>query len=412
METEPLSLTMAGELAQAVRSAAEREGLRPSEWVVRTISARLTHDDQGDREPPPNTGRADPWEDVTDPSGTFTVTLPRGWQHDLAVVPAGSSAVSVFSATSPDQSTTMSSGDPEVTAFAEPGPMAVFAGAPIRPATPADQFAAEYLQHRYGQRESFVILGARPSPELIARAQERARQEGFPMQWVTAAQMTAQYIEAGRRVGVVALITTSGGQGIWMAEVAQVVSTDDPTLFVPDLLRAISSARLTPQGQQRIAAERNMRQAQHDANMRQIDMNTITMNQRHQQNMANLHNQATAHQQRMGQMQATWDAQNASWASRQAGVDASHAAYMGGIRQETPHGGPGGADQQRDFVNMIREERTVVDADGYDRQVEAGFDKYYHRQHDDSWIGLEQHQDIHDVPGINPDDYYETPFRS
>lgn len=54
----------------------------------------------------------------------------------------------------------------------------------------------------------------------------------------------------------------------------------------------------------------------------------------------------------------------------------------------------------------------MLDADGHARQVEAGSDKYHRRDYDETWICLQEHQDIRDVPGINPDDYYQTPIIS
>jgi hypothetical protein len=44
--------------------------------------------------------------------------------------------------------------------------------------------------------------------------------------------------------------------------------------------------------------------------------------------------------------------------------------------------------------------------------VASGYDRYYYRRHDETWIGLQEHQQLSDVPGVNPDDYEEVRIQS
>ncbi len=53
----------------------------------------------------------------------------------------------------------------------------------------------------------------------------------------------------------------------------------------------------------------------------------------------------------------------------------------------------------------MREETTVLDAQGYAHQVEAGADRYYHHEASNTWVGLQEHQDI--VEETGNDDFQE-----
>lgn len=408
MDEQRVSVTMGGELAAAIQEAAKAEGIRPSAWVVRTVSRSLS----GKTQDAPGARQQVDWEDVTDPSGLLTATLPRGWRHAIDIVHLRTGPLARMTTTSPDGATTIICGDPMASTFLEPGPMSMFSEVPTRPATPADAFAAWYLQQQHGGRPGFRLIGAEPSPAMQERSANRARQAGFPLQWLTAVEASAEFHCDSGPVRVLALVSTCGGPGMWIADVNQIITSGEPRDFADVAWQVLSRVRPTELGRQQAAAIRGNLQAQHAATMQQLDANSRAMTQQHQANMRNIQASGAAHQQRMADLHATQDAQLSGWMQQQAQADTSHAAYMGQVRQETPFGAAGGRDQHFDFLNAMREERTVVDADGYDRQVAAGPDKFYHRTHDDSFIGLEQHQDIHDVPGIDPDDYYETPIRS
>lgn len=413
---ERLSLSFGGELSRRIRSAADAAGQRPSEWVARVVSRALPAAEESSptaRATPPDAPAGElEWQEQVDPTGGFLAETPRGWRSELRFVqqPGGprGSVVTV----SPDGSTTLVNDDVEIGAFQAPGPMAGFLGLPVRPPAPADRFGAEWLQYRFGARPGFRLLDVRPLPELVARFQQAAAEAGMAVEWCGGVLARAEFRDGEGTVTVAAAVRTGGAQGIWTGGVGHVVSHGDAAAFVPALLRLMASVRPTPATAQRQQAEKAARDAQHRATMNQIQANTRDMTMRHQQNMAWIQQQGTMHQQRMADMQATFDSQNDSWRRQQAGLDAGHAATMSGIRSESSPFPAGGGDPQRDFINAMREERTVVDADGWEHQVEAGSDKYYRRDHDESWIGLQQHEDIRDVPGIDPDDYYETPIIS
>lgn len=68
-------------------------------------------------------------------------------------------------------------------------------------------------------------------------------------------------------------------------------------------------------------------------------------------------------------------------------------------------------DPHRRFLNMIAEERTVVDAEGQTHQIAAGYDRYFRRRSDGMWIGTHGDRDLRGVSGINPDDFEEMKIK-
>lgn len=419
----PLNFSLSGDLAEAVRRAAVAAGVSPAVWVGRVLRAELsppegTTDQPGpDPAASPDRWLADPrnWERVTDPSGSFTALLPRGWNHETRLVQGQSGPLSHVATSSPDDRVRFLAADTSLPSmFIVPGPFALpMPGAQLRPPTPAEQFAEAYVRERLGPQAR--VHAVRHSPGLLHTLQERIRTSGLALSWGTAAELVA---ESGSGSGALAaLVTCAGTEQAWFAQVST-VTAPDPALaeaLLPALARLVGEVDATPKEKQRQQQEQAMRNQQHRATMDRIQANTAMMTQQHQQNLANIQASGMAHQARMADLQASHDARFAGWQEQQASSDRARAGYLGALRQDSPALGssdPGGRDQHLDFLNMITEQRTVVDHHGHEHQVEAGHDRYYYREYDNSWIALDQHQDIHDVPGINPDDYREARIRS
>ncbi|MCW5953428.1 MAG: hypothetical protein KIT69_14335, partial [Propionibacteriaceae bacterium] len=356
---------------------------------------------------------ADPavWEPLVDPTDSLAVVLPRGWQNRVWMVPTPTMKYPMVTTTSPDGAVTLFSGDAEIPLYLDPSaaPMGPLPGTMLRPPTPATQFLAEWARYRHGSRPGFRVIATGEEPAIVEVAMKAAQRDGMQPSWLTGARLTVEWSEDGRLVRAVFLATTTGVSMGWFAGVQGVIGGDDPASFVPALLRMAASMESTPAEKQRMQQQRMMADAQHQATMASIQQNTAMMTARHQQNMTNIQASGQAFQAGMAQRREAFDAGVQSWRSQQAGADAAHAGFMGGLRTGAAQPGMGG-DPQQGFVNMIREETTVLDAQGHAHQVEAGSDRYYHHEYTDTWVGLQEHQDIVEVTGN--DDFQEGTIQS
>ncbi|MGA4669556.1 hypothetical protein ACPCG0_07130 [Propionibacteriaceae bacterium Y1923] len=411
MSEDSLNLTLSGELAAAIRSTAEAAGLSAQEWMQQVVRDRL------DRGAEPSTGAPahtahdlaspDAWVVVGDPQGLFTLPLPRGWHHQATVAQGPAGQITTFNTSSPDGATTMYGNDPQE-GLRTPG-----FGSLLRPEDKsAAGFGGAYLTKHYGKLPGFRLTGSAPLPELGQWVQQSLAARQLQPSFVDAAYARAEFVRDGTPMTLAAVVSTVGfGMG-WVPQVMHIVSSGDAAGFVPACLHINSSLKLTTQGEQVAQLERQRQQQQHEATMANIAANSAAMTAAHNQRMRNMSAQNAAFQQSLAERQQTFDAGVQSWRQQQAASDASHSSYMSGLRETPTYGaGVGGPNDHRNFLNMIKEQETVVDRSGWEHQVEAGPDKYYYNEYQERFIGLENHQDIHDVPGINPDDWYETPIQ-
>ncbi|MCY1077798.1 hypothetical protein [Archangium lansingense] len=186
----------------------------------------------------------------------------------------------------------------------------------------------------------------------------------------------------------------------WMVEVHGISTVGDPEAFAPALLEMLASRRTNPAILQRQLQERARSAAQHQATMAMLDQGAATLRANHQQNMATLQGMAASHQARMASLHESHDAHNAAWQRQQTAQDAAHHAQM--------HTSD---DAHRRFLNVIAEERTVMDGEGNTYQVADGYDRYFRRRSDGAWIGTRDHRDLRGIPGVNPEDYDEVKIK-
>ena len=427
-DEDRLTLSLGGPLAAAVRAAAAAAGVSPAQWAGTMLARQLSGPGAPPAEPGADgspaeadgqrAGRSEPrslagtlaepaaWEQIVDPTDSLTALLPRGWQNRVWMVQTPMMKYPMTTAISPDGTVTLFSGDAEIPLYLDPSaaPMGPMPGTMVRPPTPATRFLAEWVQYRHGSRAGFRVIGTAEEPAAVEVAMGSAQRDGLQPSWLTGARLTAEWSEDDRPVRAVFLATTTGLPMGWFARVQGVIGGDDPASFVPALLRMVASLESTPAEKQRMQQQRMVADAQHQATMASIQQNTAMMTARHQQNMANIHASGQAFQAGMAQRQEAFDAGVQSWRAQQAGADAAHAGFMDGLRTGAAQPGMGGSPQQ-DFLNMIREETTVLDSQGYAHQVEAGADRYYHHEYSNTWVGLQEHQDITEVTGN--DDFQE-----
>ncbi len=346
------------------------------------------------------------WQQVIDDTQTFLIALPVGWRSRAWVEPTPAMAYPMAQTTSPDGSTTLFSGDSGIPMFLDPS-TSMFAppGMALRPPTPAVNFLAEWAQFRYGSRPGFRQLDVREDPQLRDVAAQTVQRLGSPLTWLHAARLAATYLgEDGRPVRAVFLATTRGVGPGWIAQVYGVTSVEDPEPFVPAVLKLVATAQATTAQALRNQQEQARIAASHRSAMQLIDTNARISTAGHQQRIAGIQQQGEAFQERMREQQRSHDIAAQGWHERQAVGDAAHEQYLGGLRSGAAAPGASG-DPQQGIVNAIREETTVQDAQGYAHQVAAGADRYYHHEHSDTWVGLQEHQDIVEVTGN--DDFQE-----
>jgi len=297
--------------------------------------------------------------------------------------------------TSPSGATVIFMGDPSLPMFCDPG-SAPGPGMAIRPYTSIEHFLPSYVQGRFGQLPGFRVLGMAPSPELFQIVGEKARRSGATQLWVTAAKLFFEHRDEDRLIRAVVLGSCTSFGGVWLADVCGASTRDDPEPYVAVLLGMVASRAATPAMNQRQLDERTRSAAQHESVMRQLDQNAAILRANHENNMATLQGMAESHQAHMASLHEAHDAHNAGWQATQDSRDAAHAASL-----NQPDDG------HRRFLNVIAEERTVTDAEGNTHQLADGYDRYFQRRLDGTWIGTRGDRDLSGLPGVNPDEYDE-----
>ncbi|MFY0567956.1 hypothetical protein ACN28E_29565 [Archangium lansingense] len=342
------------------------------------------------------------WETVPDAEQVFTLAMPRGWRNRAWLKHNGPIPHQLATAESPSGETSLFLGDPTIPLFIEPS-AAMFGPSPgtvVRPYTSIEHFLPAYAQHRFGGLPGFRLGAMAPSPELFQLVGQVAQRAGAAQVWITAGRLAFTFDEGPRRVQALLFGSSTSFGPNWMVEVHGISTVGDPEDFAPALLEMLASRRTNPAILQRQLQERARSAAQHQATMAMLDQGAATLRANHQQNMATLQGMAASHQARMASLHESHDAHNAAWQRQQTAQDAAHHAQM--------HTSD---DAHRRFLNVIAEERTVMDGEGNTYQVADGYDRYFRRRSDGAWIGTRDHRDLRGIPGVNPDDYDEVKIK-
>lgn len=354
------------------------------------------------------------WVEHTDPTGAIAVATPAGWQTEIAVARTGSAVNQVVRSRDPATDTLVFCGDPQMPMFIIPGGMVMFPGPGQVSAQylPADAFIKQWAQQSYGQMAEFTASEPRFLPAFHEIALGTARNASAPIQACTSAAMDITINPDGRPRRGLLLCATTAVMGFWLAHTHGVITpATDIGPYEDILLRIVGSLTSTGPERQRLRAERAQIDANHAAAMQSHQAFSAQMTANHQQNMANIQSNAAAHQQKMNTMQEGFRIQNETWAATQASQDQQHRAYVGQF--ETPsHGGAGtypddaptGGTGHRDFIDAVRGEETVTDAQGVQHKVEAGADTYYYNRHHNTWIGVPAHKSLSDL-GLDPNQW-------
>lgn len=345
---------------------------------------------------PPPSAAPEAWETVVDPEQAFQLSMPKGWQNRAWVRWNGPAPRQLATATSPE--TTLFLGDGGLPQFIDPGAVA-FAPPPgtvVRPYTPIEHFLPGYVHQRFGRLPGFAPGPMAPSPELARLVGQKLERAGAAQVWVTAARLAFSFDEGPRCAQALLFGFTATIGGVWLADTHGISTAGDPAPFAAPLLEMVASQQATPAMHQRQMQERAMNAARHQATMQSLANNAAILRANHQQSMATLQGMAASHQAHMANLHEARDARDAAWQAQQRAQDGAHAT-----RLQAPDDG------HRRFLNLIAEERTVVDAEGHRHQVQDGFDRYFRRRLDGTWIGTKGQRDLRGLPGVNPDEYDE-----
>jgi len=221
------------------------------------------------------------------------------------------------------------------------------------------------------QKIGFKLLRTYSDPNILAFMKKKIAEKGITSNanvYIVVSEWTNNSgTKAVTLLAQLALKSTdmnSSGYTIWN------YATD--FLFVPEanfntekesFLKTVTNYKENPKWEEYVAFTRRERQLEAD---RQLKMQNDRANQ-----------QYAYFQQRMQDQKAQFESHQQMMKDRYATNDANHERFMNTIRGNS-YSESNSADQnQRSFINMIREEQVVLNADGQKYLVEAHSDRYW-----------------------------------
>ena len=320
---------------------------------------------------------------VTDPvENAFSIRMPAGWKNEAYLYRVYDITRTVATSASPDGRTVLFIGDPKMPEyivpdeyFNEQSPLAnINPLSKVAQFIPAEEYFENYVNEKFGKLDGFRVTGTTANPVYKQIVEDSARQAGMNVR-ITDAGIKFEYKLDGELVyGLLNGITFTDGN-IWIASVNGITSTEDPAKYNDLIVKMIKSSKTNEQWkqqQQRFNQER-----------------TARLRRNHENNMAQIHASNERHQIRMNGIQEANRIQNETWKNTQASNDRKHER----------------------FLNVIREENTVVDSSGTRFQVDNSHQKYFVNKQDKTYIGTHgttSLDDLRRLKGVDPNDYEEV----
>jgi len=330
--------------------------------------------------------------------GAFTIQMPMGWQNKAYLHQYYGLNRPIAISTTTDGQAAIYISDPEIPLFMEPASMAdpnnqwlVNLNPTYRVAAyvPAEYFFTDYIQRKFGQRPGFRIVRTGPNAAYHQMLVDSAKRHGANF-YTTTVSILFEYVNNGERIHDLISGSTISTGSLWIADMYAVSAKGDPESYQHIGLKMLSSIRMNPQWQQ------------HNNNLHEQQMQSLRMSEQnlwvnHQQNMANLRMQSESHQVRMKNMQDGFQASNQQWMDNQ--------------RQQYSNQPTGNDYNHERFVNVIREEHTVMDQQGNIFQVDNKHERYYVNKLDGTYIGTDNATGLSDLgrtQGIDIRNYEEV----
>ncbi len=327
---------------------------------------------------------------MSDPvENMFSIDMPKGWTNRVYSVRVYDVNTMVATSISPDNSVILFSGDPSMPQYWKPGneigqQIAQYNKmVKIEEFVPAEQFFKDYVDRKFGKLPGFKIASVASDEETRAKVQQMANDKGVNMMF-TAAKVEFSFDEKGKSIHAQITGTTGDCGPFWIATVSGIATTGDPNDY-KEMMDAIGkSHKMNPEWQAQ-------QQQRHEQTMAEIARNTQLMTERHNANMQWIQDSAQRHQQRMQAIWSSNEAQNQAFQQRMNSMDNS----------------------QRNFLNYINDENTVVSSSGQSFQVDNSYQRYYMNKSDRTYVGGDSTMDIDQLRklGLNPDDYEEVKVR-
>ncbi len=296
----------------------------------------------------------------------FSVKMPAGWSHQLAIVRPGDQARGLGFAKSPDGASFLFFGDAKLPVYYLPAPQmgmpaGMNMGSPslqVKAFVPAEAYFAEYARREFGQLPGFQVLSTRPCPFMEERMRNEASKYGLQPE-ITTTSIAFQFEEEGQLVQAQLNGISWRLDQVWLVDVNGFITSESPEDMAATLEQVVVSIETNKEWQARENERHQQRMAAMQEQTRQIQAQTRASFQ--------------AHQQRMADMQRSFDAHNQAWANQQAAQDRSHER----------------------FIDAIREEETVTNGT-QQMKVEAGADHYYVNPQTGEYIGsrYEENPDV------------------
>ena len=359
--------------------------------------------------PPRSTRSTPPTTDlvpVRDPvEDAFTLGMPKGWRNQAYSARVASIHSTVVTSVSPDGSVAIFSGDPSVPQYWSPAAATPITyqmaqnnpRVKIEPFVRATDYFPGYVQRKFGRLPDFKLLATEPDPEAEDKLRAKFASVGAAME-PTVANVSFSYSDGAKRMRGLIIGSTADSGAFWIVTVSGISTTGAPKDYVPMLDAMGRSYKMNPQWQ----AEQNRK---HQQQMAQIEQFGRDMTAQHNRNMAAIQQSAQRHQQRMQAIQSQGDANMKAFNDRMAAGDANMKAFNDRMAA--------GDTQQRNFLNYINEENTVVDSSGKTFQVDSSYQRYFINKNDGTYVGGDIRMDLDKLRslGLNPDNYEEAQIK-
>jgi hypothetical protein len=329
---------------------------------------------------------------IRDPvENAYTLGMPKGWKNQTYSARVFDIHSIVATSVSPDGSVLIYSGDPSLPQYWSPAganpityQMArVHPRMKIEPFVRATDYFPGYVKRKFGRLPGFKLLATEPDPAAEAKIREKLAAAGASMA-PTVANVTFNYMDGGVAMRGLVIGATMDSGPFWIVTVSGIATPGDPKKYVPMLDAMGRSYKVNPQWQ----AAQNQ---QHQQRMAQIQDFGRQMTNQHNRNMAAIQQSAQRHQERMQAISAQGDASMKSYQDRMASGDT----------------------QQRNFLNYVNEENTVVDSSGKAYQVDSSYQRYFINKQNGTYVGGDITTDVDKLRslGLNPDDYEEAKIK-
>lgn len=329
---------------------------------------------------------------ITDPvEGQYSIGMPKGWANRTYTARVFDIATMVDVTVSPNGSVVIFQGDPSLPIYYSPnGASPVhyeFAKLNkrmrIEPFVPAREYFTAYVNRKFGKLPGFKITGIEGDEAGELKLQRKFAEAGIRSN-PTIANVSFSYTDRGTPMRARIMGATIDSGPIWNVGVTGIATSGDPKKYLVMVDAMGKTRKMNPRWQ----AEQ---QQKHEARMAQMRAFSEQMTANHNANMAWIQTSAQAHQGRMKAIWARGDASTQAFNQRMAAGDA----------------------QQRNFLNYINDESTVVSSSGKTFQVDNSYQRYFMKKSDRTYIGGDSTMDLDSLRrfNLNPDDYEEVKIR-